>query len=282
MTRNKHFYQRIALGITLLTWLVVTLQSCLNGNGMLPTSQNLVVVEQNDSICLVQDLDNDSSVPLSFTISIDVPVNGPQVLVDSVMVLVNSKLYEFCEEYSVNSNLKKEELYTDDGKQLLSHYMDKYKPLLESPLTLDSLGSGLYAIALKLEAQTEKYVTYSLEYTYCGAGCGYDYFYYTFDKSDGHQVRDILGQDNLGRFLKDFPQHATVKYDDRTESHLTPEDVHGDLCYGLLADSLSLIQQAPANSYITVEFPYCEILPYLSAEAQQLVGQKIKDKSSVK
>jgi len=68
---------------------------------------------------------------------------------------------------------------TDEGERLLNHYMEKYKPLIE-----DSFWD-VFGLELKLEAQTEKYVTYGLEFFHCGEGFGSEKYYYTFDKSDG-------------------------------------------------------------------------------------------------
>ena len=74
--------------------LIMGLHSCQktgNANGD-QNSPDLVVVEQNDSIRGAHEGNNYCTV----NITIDVPIDGPQVLVDSVMALINKELYSFC------------------------------------------------------------------------------------------------------------------------------------------------------------------------------------------
>ena len=165
------------------------IQGC--GSPKTERSKDLVVVEQTDTVRG----NNENNLYEWAAFTVDVPVNGPQALVDSVMAFINEQLYEACES---NAHLdekyvrfSKEEMFTDDGEQLFGHYMEKYKPLIQ-----DSLWRTFGQI-MKLEAQTDKYVTYGLELFFCGAGCSSEKYYYTFDKSDGHQVRNIISHENL-------------------------------------------------------------------------------------
>ena len=145
---------------------------------------------------------------------IDVPVNGPQELVDSVMAFVNREIYKMC-EYCIEFNgvpdeyvaYSEKEIYINDGKHLLSHYLEKYKTLIE-----DSIWNT-FGLELKMEAQTEKYVTFGVERLYCGASCSSEKYYYTFDKNNGHQVKEIISQDNLVRFFKDYPEYNSIDDD---------------------------------------------------------------------
>lgn len=144
--------------------------------------------------------------------NVDIPINGPQVLVDSVMALVNGEVYKMC-EYSIefanrpdeNVVYSEKEMFTNDGKQLLSHYMDKYKSLIE-----DSLWNT-FGLDMKLEAQTEKYVTYGVENYYCGANCSSEKHFFTFDKSDGHLVKELISRESLVRFFSDYSEYNHLK-----------------------------------------------------------------------
>ena len=143
--------------------------------------------------------------------------------------------------------------------------MEKYKPVLQ-----DSLWSS-YGLELKMEAQTDKYVTYGLEFFHCGVSCGSEKYYYTFDKHDGHQVEEIISKENLSRFFKDYPEYASEndylwKY--------SPENDYDNSCYGLLDDHFSLVIMGWYNHYFSVDVPYSQIFSYLSPEAQELIGQE--------
>ena len=195
-------------GIIILVGFIAVLFGCKSSNQV--NSLDLEVTEQIDTIHGGHE-ENDYCW-VSF--HVDVPVNGPQVLVDSVMALVNKEVYKMC-EYSIefddrheeNVAYSEKEMFTNDGRRLLSHYMEKYKPLIE-----DSLWNT-FGLELKLEAQTEKYVTYGVVRFYCGASCSSEKHFYTFDKSDGHWVKEIIDHENIVRFLTDYPEYSSVDDD---------------------------------------------------------------------
>ena len=146
--------------------------------------------------------------------------------------------------------------------------MEKYKSLIE-----DSLWNT-FSLELKMEAQTEKYVTYGLEFFHCGGSCGSEKYYYTFDKSDGHQVSKIISRDNLDRFFKDYPEYTSIDDDPwfgRAGWHYYPDDGFHSYDYGLLDDHFSLAIQCCGNHYLLLSFPYGQIFSYLSPEAQALL-----------
>jgi len=227
---------------------------------------DLVVVEQTDTVKGAKS-GNDR---YRATISVDVPVDGPQALVDSVMVIINHETYHFfelCFEPSDDDSVtfREDEMYTNDGETLLAHYMEKYRPLLSDFLLT------WFNLTLKLEVQTDRYVTYGLECYHCGASCGSEKYYYTFDKQDGHLVRGIISHENLVRFFKDHPDYS------KQEEYLwefSPEKAYTDLCYGLLDDHFSLVILGWYNHYFIIDVPYSQISSYLSSEVQKLVEQK--------
>ena len=249
--------------------MIFGLQGC--GSAKIESPKALTVVEQVDSV----HGSHDENRYCWATFNIDVPVNGPQALVDSVLVLVNSEVYQMCEycieflnrpdEYVAYSE---REMFTNDGNQLLNHYLEKYKPLIE-----DSLWNT-FGLELKMESQTEKYVTYGLEFIHCGGSCGSEKSYYIFDKRDGHQVKDIISHDNMARFFTDYPEYTSVEDDPwfgMAGWRFSSEDVFSPNDYGLLDDHFSLVIQGYGNHFLLLCFPYGQLFSYLSPETQALV-----------
>ncbi len=246
---------------------------CLQGCGSMKTerSQDLVVVEQSDSVI------NQKCEQARFFV--DVPVDGPEALVDSVKVLINMELYSACEE-CVNFEeevrmFKPEEVFTDDSEHLLSCYMKKYRTLIQ-----DSMWRTYYDFKMKLEAQTSKYVTYGLEHVHCGGSCGSEKYYYTFDKSDGHLVKDIISRDNLERFFNDYPEYNTIganHWSGYPGWKYSPEYVFENTSFALLEDHFSLVIADVGNHYQLADFPYSQIFSYLSPEVQTLLEQKAEN-----
>lgn len=247
---------------------LVGLQGC--GSAKIEHSKDLIVVEQTDTVYG----NNEDNQHEWAAFTVDVPVNGPKELVDSVMAFINKELYDACES---NAHLDEKALtfsrvkmYSDDGKRLLSHYMKNYKPQLQ-----DSLWR-VFGLTIKMEAQKEKYVTYGLEFFYCGAGCSSQKFYYTFDKRDGHQIKEIINHDNLVRFFEDYTEYSTIGADAWSGEpgwEFSPEYGFDNSCYGLLDDCFTLVIEGCGNHFLLTDFPYSQIFSYLSSEAQALVEQ---------
>jgi len=251
---------------------VVVMMLAIMGCGSTQTnpSKDLEVVEHTDTIR--GNNENNSYEWAAFTV--DVPINGPQVLVDSIMVFINEQLYEACESnthfYEKYVTFSKEEMFTDDGEQLFGHYMGKYKPLIQ-----DSLWRTFGQI-MKMEAQTDKYVTYGLELFFCGANCSSEKYYYTFDKSDGHQIKEIISHDNLVRFFEDYPEYNTVAADPWAGASgwkFSSEYEFPTSSCALLDDHFSLVIHGYDKHFLIMDFPYGQVFSYLSSEAQALVEQ---------
>lgn len=262
---KKHYF----LLLLVIAGLVVGLLGC--GNAKMELSKDLVVVEQTDTVYG----GHEENSYCWAAITIDIPDNGPKVLIDSVMALVNESLYKFC-ELSVSYDdrvaaFSKEDVFTDDAKKVLSHYIEKYEPLIEDSLC------NTHGIILKMEAQTEKLVTYGLEHFHCGASCGSEKYYHTFDKRDGHQVKEIISHDNLIRFFGDYPEYSTIGADPWAGEpgwKFSQENAFDNSSYGLLDDHFSLVIMGYGNHYMLTGFPYSQIFSYLSPETQALVEQK--------
>lgn len=255
------------LAVVIMVVSLQACQSCCQGR-----AQDLLVVEQTDSVSR----DRGEYINYSAKFTVDVPVDGPQTLVDSIMVFINRRVYNACED-CVNidegvESFSPENVFTNDGEHFLNHYMEKYKELIQ-----DSLWKTYFCQTLKLEAQTETFVTYGMENYYCGGSCGSDMYYYTFDKRDGHQIKDIITHNNLVRFFEDYPEYATVEdIIDDYDWEFSPLAVFFDSDYGLLDDCFLLVVKGMGNHYFTTDFPYSKILPYLSPEVQVMLEQRGK------
>lgn len=70
---------------------IAALLSCQSRNQV--QTSDLVIVEQTDTIYGSEDFNNYYKMSLT----VDVPANGPQTLVDSVMAFANRQLYDACE-----------------------------------------------------------------------------------------------------------------------------------------------------------------------------------------
>lgn len=246
--------------------LVIAFQGC--GSAKVERSKDLQVMEQTDTIYGNSD-ENGNDYAL-FTI--DVPVNGPQALVDSLMAFINNELYDACESNAHFDEdivlFNKKSLFSDDGERLLSQYMEKYKPIIQ-----DSLWRT-FGLILKMEAQTERYVTYGLEFSYCGAGCSSEKLFYSFDKKDGHQIKEIISHDNLVRFFEDYPEYNSIGADPWTGEpcwKFYPNEDFLNSRYGLMDDHFVLSIYGDGRNYMLATFPYSQIFSYLSHEAQTLI-----------
>lgn len=249
---------------------IAALVGCQSGNQII--SSDLEVVEQIDTVYR-----NDTLYDRAVFI-VDVPVKGPKLLMDSVIAFVNKQLYDACEGCVHTderfTSYKQEEVFTDDAKNMLKHYMDKYRILIE-----DSIWK-VFGCELKMEAHTKKFVTFGVEHFHCGASCGAEKYYYTFDKSDGHHVKDIISRGNLDRFFKDYPEYTTIGAD---AWYGTPAWIYdsdsgfGDSAYGLLNSHFSLVIVDCGNQFLFAGFPYSQIFSYLFPEAQDLIEQDGED-----
>ena len=255
--------------LLLATGLIAAFVGCQSGNQV--NSLDIEVVEQTDTV-----YKNDTLFDRAI-FTIDVPVKGPKLLVDSVIAFVNKLLYDVCEGcVHIDDRItsyNQREVYSNDAEEILRHYMDKYRTLIA-----DSIWK-VYGCEFKMEAQTKKFVTFGVEHFHCGGSCGSEKYYYTFDKSDGHLVKDIISSDNLECFFKDYPEYTSIDGDawfGRSGWHYYSEGFQ-DYDYGLLEDHFSFAIQGYGNHYLLLRIPYSQIFSYLSPEAQALVERHEED-----
>ena len=252
--------------IFIIAGIITASSGCQSGNLM--NALDMEVVELTDSVYR-----NDTLYDRAVFI-VDVPVKGPKLLMDSVIAFVNKQLYDACEGcVHIDDRItsyKQEDAFTDDAENMLKHYMDKYRTLIA-----DSIWK-VYGCEIKMEAQTKKFVTFGVEHFHCGGSCGSEKYYYTFNKNDGHQVKEIISRDNLDRFFKDYPEYSTIGADAWSGTpawKYYSESGFNNSNYGLLNDHFSLVIADCGNHFFFAGFPYSQIFSYLSPEAQSLVEQ---------
>ena len=111
--------------LLILLIIVAAMQGC--GSAKVERSKDLIVVEQTDTVYG----NNEDNQHEWAAFTIDGAVNGPKVLMDSIMAFVNKELYDAFESNAhLNEGIKsfsQNEVFSDDGERLLSHYIKKYK-----------------------------------------------------------------------------------------------------------------------------------------------------------
>ncbi len=202
-----------------------------------------------------------------FSINIDVPIAGSLVLKDSVMEFLNRETYGFCE--FLRSDLGESQppqLYnylearTNDAEHFLQHYADLY--------TSSFFGSDLdyQSLTIGLVAQTDSFVTFGEEFYHCGGSCGSELLLYTFDKKDGHLVKEIVNKNDLADCINKL---AAREYGySYSESDFDPEYNYHAL--GLSEQGVILASESN-NHYSTELIDYQAIKPYLTKEALELI-----------
>ena len=207
------------------------------------------------------------------TIDIDIPVEGPQALIENITDFLNEELYNFFDYYQ--NYIPYESLYSKDAKHLIEHYREAYAPYF----TADTTGTCFFkthCMEIKLAAQTKTYVTYQVDYIFFGEGLEVMTEWTTFDKSDGHRLEEVISDAEMLRFYREHPE---LRNDDIWSNILfncqeddAPSVPTSD--FGLLSDSLAHQYTYATGIYEDMTYPLDVIAPYLSEEAQELIKDK--------
>lgn len=237
------------------------------------TEKHPLVVERQQ--CILQFMVGDiPSEDYHIGITMDVPVDGDPVLIDSVVRLLNRAVYIFFDD-DLRSRFRPEEVYCNDGKHLLQHYREVYKPFIADTCYK---GFGLHCcpkffhyLTATMVEQTETYVTYRVTTYFVGEG-DFEYSdWVTFFKSDGHRLYEVISDDDFMRFLEEHPDQRTYTWDDMQNRISEGYDVEGRNYFGLKSDKVW-------NEYIyapgiidTIWYDIKVIKPYLSKEAKELL-----------
>lgn len=192
--------------------------------------------------------------------AVDVPVKGPQPLLDSIKAFLNQELYKAFQNYACDTFLyKAEEVYTDEMVSLLNSYSDKYAATIKEKL------SWFFDLNIFIIDQTESFVTYGIECYHGSGSTGSEFICYTFSKKDGHRIENLITKDDLARYDKEHP--AEKIEDVENESENFDWEFYS---VGLTGEGLLLVNNE-VNHYVTGTIEYETILSYLSKEAQELV-----------
>lgn len=195
---------------------------------------------------------------------VDLPIDGPKPLTDSIKRLVTKELYRM---FDLDGGY----VYTDeelhipfekvckwDGENVFTDFIKHYRPLYEKYAT----GAGENSLILKLVSQTETFVTYYEEKMGCYGSCNHEFEYYTFRKKDGLLLEEMISDKNLRKFAKKYPQYEI------DENILTP--FFGLSDHGLLYGAYMETGAFRGENH-TDTIPYHIVKPYLTEEVQELV-----------
>lgn len=186
-------------------------------------------------------------------ITIDVPVSGTSILIDSVMHLLNEALYAFL-EHRETPYYSPEEVYCSDGKHLLQHYRKAYTPFLVDTCEFRCCFPDFDYLRVTMVEQTDSFVTCEVSSYFIGEGdCNY-LKWVTFDKRDGHRLSKVINDEDVPDLLK------TTGY-----------DVAWRFNFGLTADTLRCQYFLAPGIVETFTLDMKSARPYLTEEAKRLL-----------
>ena len=238
------------------------------------TEKHSIIVERQQ--CILQFMVGTiPSEDFHIGVTMDIPVDGDPVLVDSVMRLLNRALYLFLDD-DLRPRFRQEDVYCNDGKRLIQHYREAYKPFIADTCYK---GFGLHCcpqffhyLTATMVEQTETYVTYRVSEYFVGEG-DFEYSdWVTFFKSDGHRLREVISDDDFMRFLEENPdQRANSGWDDMQGRISAGYDVEGRNSFGLRKDKVWNEYLYAPGIIDTTWYDMDVIKPYLSDEAKSLL-----------
>lgn len=187
----------------------------------------------------------------------------------SISSVINQELHSLLDDLCRERSEKEKADYyykamssPDEPISDLDGIRDEYQSLIE-----DAGGQWIF---FALIAQTDSFVTYGLEHYHCGGSCGSEFNCYTFSKKDGRRINKLITWEDIKRFIKDHPNanHPFGQWQLEADN----DDMVNIYDAGLLNDGLLLVNEDQVNHYVVGKVAYEDILPYLSREAQKLVG----------
>lgn len=233
--------------------------------------QPLVVEEQE---CVLQHMVGfipSHDIDVGFTV--DAPIGGDKTVMDSIVHFLNEAVYHYMES-GKKSGFTLEQVYCPDGKQLVKHYYDAYKPLIAD--TCYEMGDGPSCFcepeyfSVTLLDQTDAFVTYEVGTLYLVEGALYFREWITFSQDDGRRIHDIITDDHLLRFYDEHPEVQNELRNMLEECILNGESVEGASTFGLSGDSVVHQFRIPGDIY-EAAYDLKVIKPYLTEEAKELL-----------
>lgn len=252
-------------------WILVTavmifaLTSC--GEKKDDSAQN---VETQYQECTLKNYTHVTGHVFPLTIGMDLPVKGPQSLMDSLTSFLNETLYRYFDN-GENSHLPYESVYSQDIEHLMEHYKEAYRPLF---LADSSDEHEFYSecLSLRMVAQTDAYITYQLDWIYFLEGDVVANEWVTFAKSDGHRLGEIISNENMLRFYEEHPECWDKGIWEYTQWKFSEgNDMLAGNPVGLVGDTVTYQYMFAPGILEDLKFPLATIKPYLSEEVQKLV-----------
>ena len=270
MRTKEHKIKRMSMVAIAAAAMVLILSgfNCLTK----PKKQPLVVERQQ---CVLQFMvGNIPCEDFHIGITMDIPVDGDPVLVDSVVRLLNQALYNFMDD-SHETRFAPEKVYCADAKRLLQHYRETYRPFIvdtcykgDEPYCFPDFFHYLTAVMVE---QTEKFVTYKVSKYFVGEG-DFEYStWVTFDKRDGHRLPEVISFADFMRFLEEHPDQRTDTWGDMQYNISEGYDVKGRNSFGLKSDKVWNEYHYDPGIIDTMWYDMKVIKPYLSKEAKELL-----------
>lgn len=261
LTRKKDLIVRLAACISMLTLAACQPKSVTD-------TQDLITERQE---CYMKDTPYPAGGERAQTVAIDIPIGGPQTLVDSVLALINEELYAYFDNYTYSP--PSDSLLQNDVRTLIERYRDHYAPLFADSLTEYDFTTD--CLELNLVAQTDSYVTYAVNYIHYGEGIEVSTDWITFAKSDGHRLKKIISEEEMARFYAEHPDQRSEDVWANEQRFHEENNRWNIVCsVGLLNDSLAHQYCYAAGIYEDLKYPLDVIAPYLTEEAQRLIENK--------
>lgn len=203
--------------------------------------------------------------------TVDVPIGGDKVVVDSIMYFINEAVYGFMESGD-GSGFTPEQVYCADAKHFVKHYYDAYRPLIPDTCYEFDGTPGRFCdpeyFSVIMVGQTDAFVTYQIGTLYLGEGASYYCEWFTFSKEDGHRLQDVITTDNLLRFFEEHPEEENEIFDEMKALIYNGFSVEGRSVFGLSGNKLLHQFRIPGDIY-DAEYDLEVIKPYLTDEAKE-------------
>lgn len=266
MSKTNKFNFLLSAGIAMVFMAIV---SCHNGgkqqNNMV--TQKLEVKTFSDTAIFSKNpLESEFGLHCELETEVDLPIDGPKPLTDSIRRLVTKEMYRMfdLEAGFVNSedelHIPFEKVCKWDGENIFSDFVNHYRPLYEKY----AMGAGDNSLTMKLVSQTETFVTYYEEKTGCAASCNTEHEYYTFRINDGYLLDEIISDMSMEKFVEKYPQY---EIDENVETPFMGLSDKGLLYGAYVATGAS----SGENHIDTI--PYKIVMPYLTEEVHELVQE---------
>ena len=223
--------------------------------------------------CFLKNFSHLKKNDCALVVIMDIPVNAPKTLTDSITAFLNEELYRFFDDGD-NMHLPYGTVYSTDLPNLAKHYRKAYSPFFRKNRT-DICEFNTHCLDLNLVAQTDAYITYEVVWVFYGEGLEEARSWTTFVKADGHRLKEVISSENMLRFYEDYPE--LINFDIWCNSQWQLSEGYNLFLdnAGLLNDSMALQYFWNTGIYDDFKYDLKYIKPYLSEEARTLVSGNV-------